>query len=206
MRLVYYHKDASNLSESEETYKEKGRSEIILSDGYQIQKYFENLNGRDFNLVLSFPNKRLILSFESARILHLFAFYLLTNYRLKEGLEEECFKVRPENTSEHNALGSRGSLCLIHISPSGVVLMLEVSKALLAYWPLVHIKDFSARGSSQFAITTGKRSMTGEGVYIFNTRMNLNGLMFERLEKYIESSANFQQVNFIFNSPIYLNK
>ncbi|CAD5119717.1 DgyrCDS8307 [Dimorphilus gyrociliatus] len=201
LKLVYYHSDASTHNEAERTNKEKGRSEIILNNGYHVQKYFENLNGKEYNLVLNLPYKRLILSFESARILHLFAFYLLSNYRLKDGLEEECFKVRPENTSEHNALGSRGSLCLLHVSPSGIILLLEVSKALLAYWPLVHIKDFCSRGSSQFIITSGRRSMTGDGTYIFNTRLNLNSMIYDRLEKYVENSVNFQQMKAVALTP-----
>ena len=38
----------------------------------------------------------------------------------------ECFVVRPDNSEDHRRIGSRGSLCLLHVSPWGLTLALQV--------------------------------------------------------------------------------
>ena len=39
----------------------------------------------------------------------------------------ESFVVRPESSDEHRKLGSRGNMCLLHISQCGVILALQVN-------------------------------------------------------------------------------
>ena len=40
---------------------------------------------------------------------------------------EECYVVRPHNQAELHQLGAKGSICLLHLSPGGVTLALQVS-------------------------------------------------------------------------------
>ena len=39
---------------------------------------------------------------------------------------EECYVVRPDNQTVLHQLGAKGSICLLHISPGGVTLVLQV--------------------------------------------------------------------------------
>jgi len=39
----------------------------------------------------------------------------------------ECFVVRPENSEDNRKIGSRGSLCLLHVSKWGLTLALQVN-------------------------------------------------------------------------------
>ena len=38
----------------------------------------------------------------------------------------ECFVVRPENSEDHRRIGSRGAMCLLHVSKWGLTLALQV--------------------------------------------------------------------------------
>jgi len=37
----------------------------------------------------------------------------------------ECFVVRPENSADHQRIGSRGAMCLLHVSKWGLTLALQ---------------------------------------------------------------------------------
>ena len=42
----------------------------------------------------------------------------------------ECFVVRTENSEDHRQIGSRGAMCLLHVSKFGLTLALQVLSSL----------------------------------------------------------------------------
>jgi len=46
----------------------------------------------------------------------------------------ECFTVRPENSEDHRKIGSRGAMCLLHVSTWGLTLALQVLHFISIRW------------------------------------------------------------------------
>ena len=52
----------------------------------------------------------------------------------------ECFVVRPDNSEDHRKIGSRGAMCLLHVSKWGLTLALQVIHVSKLALGLVQIK------------------------------------------------------------------
>jgi hypothetical protein len=103
-------------------------------------------------------------------------------------------KVRPDNTVEMEHVGARGNMCLLHVSKWGITLVLEVSKAVLAQWPLNSIRVYESTGKGQFLFEAGSRSPTGEGKYVFNTRYREDDVIYDSLDRAVAESLGLLQV------------
>ena len=42
---------------------------------------------------------------------------------------DECFMIRPDSSEDNRKIGARGNMCVLHVSPCGLILALEVKSA-----------------------------------------------------------------------------
>ncbi|XP_067939334.1 uncharacterized protein [Watersipora subatra] len=119
-----------------------------------------------------------------------FAFFMMTQRRLPENqVAGKLFTVKPVNSNDHRKIGARGSVCLLHVCQSGISLAFEISRSIIAQWPLNSIRTYGASQSDQFQIEAGKRAPMGQGLYSFLTRNKENLLIDQALDHCISKAV-----------------
>ena len=83
------------------------------------------------------------------------------------------------------------------------ILFLQLSKCILAQWPLKCIKFYESTGMGQFGFETGKQSPSGEGKYFFNTRRGQDNHIYDLLDRYVMEADSFRQVCAEIIRPLY---
>ncbi|ELU05729.1 hypothetical protein CAPTEDRAFT_223548 [Capitella teleta] len=185
--LQYYDKKPKVLTDNK-------KDRISLKPSYTIEKC-QKIRGREnVCLLTTHEGRTLCLAAEDAQIFHLFVFFVQTQTRLREEFEAECFVVRPETSEDHQRLGARGSMCFLHVSQWGLTMALQLSKCVLAQWPLNCIKSYETTGKGQFAFEAGNGSLCGKGSYIFNTRRGQENILFDTLDRHVNELAGLQQI------------
>lgn len=72
--------------------------------------------------------------------------------------------------------------------------MFQLSKCVLAQWPLNTIKVYESTDRGQFRLETGKHAPTGQGVFVFNTRHGQGNVIYDQLDKFVMEQAGLKQV------------
>ena len=90
------------------------------------------------------------------------------------------------------------STCLRHVFLNNDMFILffalQLSKCVLAQWPLKCIKFYESTGMGQFGFETGKQSPSGEGKYFFNTRRGQDNQIYDMIDSYVMEADAFRKV------------
>ena len=73
-------------------------------------------------------------------------------------------------------------------------IVFQLSKSVIAQWPLSCIRNYESSGTGQFTLDAGKRSPQGEGLYRFITRATQDDEIFDKLDSYVMVASNARQV------------
>ncbi|CAH1787114.1 unnamed protein product [Owenia fusiformis] len=174
------------------TQQEEPKSKTQLGPRIKISKK-NDVRGKPYVCELCTSNKYIYLATETQTALDLLVFMCQTQVKLKEDNEESSFIVRPEDSEAHCRIGSQGSTCFLHISPSGVTLALQLTRAVVSQWPLKCIRCYESDGNARFMLEAGRKSPMGHGLYNFNTQRNQDNEIYELLDGYIMNAADEQK-------------
>ncbi|XP_013418629.1 uncharacterized protein LOC106179514 [Lingula anatina] len=169
------------------TTEETPRGSLDLRPSFSVSKIEKKK--RPFACEIVVGTKKLTLAADSELDRDCLTFHIQTQARLNEDVEHECFSVRPDGSEDNRKIGARGSMCYLHISQWGVTLALQVSRSILAQWPLSCIRCYECLTNSKFSIETGRRSPMGQGHYVFSTRPGLDHSMYEILDQFVMKAA-----------------
>ena len=71
----------------------------------------------------------------------------------------------------------------------------QLSKCVLAWWPIKTIKWYESLSRQQFNLEAGPRAPMGEGVYVFKTRGDQDNQIFDQLDTFVMEAAGLCQVS-----------
>ncbi|XP_074655330.1 uncharacterized protein LOC141908932 [Tubulanus polymorphus] len=158
----------------------KGR--ISLWPMYRVTK---NRIDSKFVCEIRTQNQKVFIASTNQRLIDEFVYYLQTQTALKQDLEGQSFLVSPVNSVSHQSIGSVNTVCYLHISPWGVSLAIQSSRAMIAQWPLKSIRTYQTSGKGSFTVIAGRRAPFGEGIYEFRTRRDQDNEIFGLLDHFI---------------------
>ena len=72
---------------------------------------------------------------------------------------------------------------------------LQLSKSVLAQWPLRCIRWYECTGRGRFTIETGNHSSTGAGRYVFKTRVGQDSAIYDRIDSLVNEQTRLQGVS-----------
>ena len=81
-----------------------------------------------------------------------------------------------------------------YIGVMSSLLWFQTSKCVVAQWPLSCIKSYESSGQNQFAFDTGPSAPMGVGVYMFRTRLGLDNLLYDVLDRYVMEATALTKV------------
>lgn len=84
------------------------------------------MKNRAYVFQVTTPGCTLCLSAEEQRSMDLFVFFIQIQSRLKDQIREDYIPVQPENSEAQRRIGAKGTNSVLHVSPYGVTLALQV--------------------------------------------------------------------------------
>ena len=70
----------------------------------------------------------------------------------------------------------------------------QLSKCILAQWPLRCIRTYESNGKGRFSLETGNHAPTGCGTFVFNTRSGQDNFLYDRIDSVINEMTALQEV------------
>ena len=80
---------------------------------------------------------------------------------------------------------------------------LQLTKAIITQWPFNCIKTYESTGRGQFGLDIGKLSQSGDGLFVFNTRLGQDNHIYDLLDKYIMEQAHIRMVFLLIFYSVY---
>ncbi|ESO06396.1 hypothetical protein HELRODRAFT_160566 [Helobdella robusta] len=145
--------------------------------------------------LLAFDSCDLYLVPKETKLTDIMIFLVHTLMKIKPEHEVQHFVVRLDKSRDLQRLGCQSSVCLLHLSNWGITLALQVSKSIIAQWPVRCIKSFECTGQGRLVITVGHLSSTGAGRFTFRTRIKQDAIIYETLDTLIDELARIDSYN-----------
>ncbi|BFZ20097.1 hypothetical protein BsWGS_23137 [Bradybaena similaris] len=189
--LIFYHKDDKPVLEYHKRKPKNGKkSERTLTESFELWPSYKveklhNARGRAFVCEITSADFHIFLSADEEKQIDVLVFLLQIQIRLKENIKKEYINVVPDDSESHQKIGAKGSKCVLHVSPWGLTLVLEQTRALLAQWPLKSIRYYEASGAGNFSIEAGRVAPMGEGLFSFKTQPGEDDFMYNLIDSYI---------------------
>ena len=73
--------------------------------------------------------------------------------------------------------------------------MCQLTKCVLAQWPLRCVRWYESTGRGRFALETGNHAATGHGNFLFGTRVGQDNAIYDRIDTLINEQAGLQGVS-----------
>ena len=74
---------------------------------------------------------------------------------------------------------------------------LQLSKCVLAMWPLKSIKSYESSGRGQITIDTGRSSPAGEGAFTFKTRVGQDDMIYNAIDNFVNEQVEKRRVSIL---------
>ncbi|KAH3778080.1 hypothetical protein DPMN_179533 [Dreissena polymorpha] len=160
----------------------KGKVELWPS--FRVEKV-TNMKNRAYVFQITTPAETVCLSSDEQRNMDIFVFFLQIQTRLKDQIRDDYFPVQPENSEAHRRIGAKGTHCLLHVSPYGITLALQSNRSVLAQWPLKSVRSYESSEKGQISLEAGRVAPMGDGMYIFNTEVGVDNIMYDLIDRYV---------------------
>lgn len=72
---------------------------------------------------------------------------------------------------------------------------MQISKCIVAQWPLRCIRTYECTGRGRFTLETGSHSSTGCGNFVFSTRPGQDNMLYDRIDAFINEMTALQGVS-----------
>ena len=71
----------------------------------------------------------------------------------------------------------------------------QISRCVLAQWPLRCVRSYECTGRSRFALETGNHAAHGAGIYVVHTRAGQDSILYDRIDTLVNELASLQGVS-----------
>ena len=90
---------------------------------------------------------------------------------------------------------SKVSWCVCQVSQSVSCVFVQVSRCVLAQWPLRCIRSYECSGRGRFALETGSHAAHGAACYVLHTRAGHDGVLYDRIDSLVNEQASLHGVS-----------
>jgi len=90
---------------------------------------------------------------------------------------------------------SQVSWCVCQVSQSVSCVFVQVSRCVLAQWPLRCIRSYECSGRGRFALETGSHAAHGAACYVLHTRAGHDGVLYDRIDSLVNEQASLHGVS-----------
>jgi len=71
----------------------------------------------------------------------------------------------------------------------------QISRCVLAQWPLRCVRSYECTGRGRFALETGNHAAHGAGIYVVHTRAGQDSILYDRIDTLVNELASLQGVS-----------
>ncbi|CAH1272152.1 DOK4 [Branchiostoma lanceolatum] len=165
------------------------KESLSLSPYYCVYKREGPVKGRTQVFDITTPGATWRLAAADQTNLDLWVHHLQIQAKLRDDLPGQYFTVRPAASESAKRIGAQGQQCLLHVSQWGITLAQEVSRCVLAQWPLKSLRSYGAEDDGKFSFEAGRQAPMGQGVYMFNTHPGQETSIDTQVDMFVQKQA-----------------
>ncbi|KAI8518258.1 hypothetical protein Bbelb_042750 [Branchiostoma belcheri] len=165
------------------------KDSLSLSPYYCVYKRDGPVKSRSNVFDITTPAATWRLAAADQTNLDLWVHHLQMQAKLRDDLPGQYFTVRPGMSESTKRIGAQGQQCLLHVSQWGVTLAQEVSRCVLAQWPLKSLRSYGAEEAGRFSFEAGRQAPMGQGVYVFNTHPGQEAAIDAQVDMFVQQQA-----------------
>ncbi|XP_066293749.1 uncharacterized protein [Branchiostoma lanceolatum] len=165
------------------------KESLSLSPYYCVYKREGLVKGRTQVFDVTTPGATWRLAAADQTSLDLWVHHLQIQAKLKDDLPGQYFTVRPAASESAKRIGAQGQQCLLHVSQWGLTLAQEVSRCVLAQWPLKSLRSYGAEDDGKFSFEAGRQAPMGQGVYMFITHPGQEISIDTQVDMFVQKQA-----------------
>ncbi|XP_078606198.1 uncharacterized protein LOC144878920 isoform X2 [Branchiostoma floridae x Branchiostoma japonicum] len=165
------------------------KASLSLGPYYCVYKRDGQVKGRTQVFDVTTPGATWRLAAADQTSLDLWVHYLQIQAKLRDDLPGQYFTVRPAASESAKRIGAQGQQCLLHASQWGITLAQEVSRCVLAQWPLKSLRNYGAEDDGRFSFEAGRQAPMGQGVYVFHTHPGQETSIDNQVDAFVQEQA-----------------
>ncbi|XP_019640773.1 PREDICTED: uncharacterized protein LOC109482491 [Branchiostoma belcheri] len=165
------------------------KDSLSLTPYYCVYKRDGPVKSRSHVFDITTPGATWRLAAADQTNLDLWVHHLQMQAKLRDDLPGQYFTVRPGMSESTKRIGAQGQQCLLHVSQWGVTLAQEVSRCVLAQWPLKSLRSYGAEEAGRFSFEAGRQAPMGQGVYVFNTHPGQETAIDAQVDMFVQQQA-----------------